>query len=163
MKYFMAILACLLLVGCSETRTEFVDHGNFSLSKPSGWIETQNDGLYRWQPVANGTESVSFFESRVPSNMTTDLQKLVELGLTSLHTKIPDLTVVQEATPTTLGNLPAIEIQFTATTVDKKWVYTQIFAKPENTMYTMTYSCKQDSCKHSDEFHAMAKSMIIRS
>jgi hypothetical protein len=142
---------------------QLADYGNFSVIKPIGWLATENEGIYTFEPMANSSQTITFFASKVPKNMTADLQKLVELGLTSLHTKLPDLTVVSKAKPTTLGQFSAIEIQFTAIVDQDKMMFTQIFAKPKNRIYTLTYTCKADACNYFKEFYAIAKTMQIRS
>jgi len=160
MKYLLAIVLCFFLVACAKPAPNIlVDHGNFSFVKPALWTENVDSGLYTWRPI-NSSEKVTFFESRVPKNMTQNLEQLVDLGLTNLKQRYPDLTLISKAKQTHLGSFPAIEIQFTATLSQEKLTFTQIFAKPANKIYTLTYTC--GVCNHFAEFLTIAKSINIR-
>ncbi|MBM3200346.1 hypothetical protein FJZ53_05390 [Candidatus Woesearchaeota archaeon] len=61
--------------------------------------------------------------------------------------------------PARLGPIEGLRVRYTATIMSNEIEITQIDAIKEGIIYKMGYRCKKGSCKYSDVFEEMAKSV----
>ncbi|MFH0978786.1 MAG: hypothetical protein V1837_05795 [Candidatus Woesearchaeota archaeon] len=164
-KALVFTILLLLLAGCTNlaTKTELIDHGNFSIAKPLTWTEKEDSGIYSYTPTAKDSgERISFFISVVPLNMSQSLEKLIDLGLTNAKQKFKDLNIITKARKAKLGQLDGLQVQFNGTVGQNSMTFTQIFAKQQNRIYTLTYACPSNVCNSYGTFYQIASDIKIR-
>ncbi|MFO8016864.1 MAG: hypothetical protein R6U32_07225 [Candidatus Woesearchaeota archaeon] len=152
-------------LGAVETQTSL--HRNFRLVRPADWSEFEagpSSYLYTPQdsnPTDPFSEKITVVVSSLPEGSEVSYQQLIDQGIEASKEEMPDIKLIEETENISIGGREGRLARFRGTLKNSMMEFNQAFIMEGSRLYTLTYTCPEDSCDNYNVFNVMRNSMEI--